>query len=128
MADRIHELVRTLADRRDGNAQGIFSDYKNWLDMHFAEQWEITNVDTETEDFGTVQWEHRDLEAIVVKSNFRLKNAIIGKYAEQCFIFGLVDDTEFNMWRDAFAIDCRDKKFVKDWEIRKSFQSEWNVN
>jgi uncharacterized protein len=127
LANRIHELVKTLAERRDGNAEGIFSDYKNWLDVRFAEQWETTNVDTEIEDFGTVQWEHRGLDAIVVKSKIRLKNAVLGRYADQCFMFGLIDDSEFNRWRDPLAVDCHDKKFVNDWGIRKSFQSEWNV-
>jgi hypothetical protein len=63
----------------------------------------------------------------VVKSKIRLKNAVLGRYADQCFMFGLIDDTEFSMWRDGFAVDCHDKKFVTNWEIRKSFQSEWNV-
>lgn len=95
--------------------------------MCIAEQWETSNVDTDILDFSTVNWEGRTLDAILVKSLVRQKNAVLGKYDESRFTFGLVDDPEFNMRRGLFAIDCGNVGFVNSWEINKGFRSEWNV-
>jgi hypothetical protein len=77
---------------------------------------------------GTVKWEGRTLDAIVVKSLIKQKNAILGKYDASCFTFGLVDDPEFGMSRGPFAVDCGNTGFVNSWETNKGFNSEWNVS
>src|SRR5450759_2321980 len=49
-------------------------------------QWETYNVSSDVADFGTVQWNSRPLDAIIVKSTIQQKNRILGKYEDHCYI------------------------------------------
>jgi hypothetical protein len=43
-------------------------------------------------------------------------------------MFGLIDDVEFMMQRELFAVDCDGgSKFVNNWKIGKHFESQWNA-
>lgn len=125
----IHDFVRGLADKRLNDVKHLFPDYSNWLDRRFADQWEAFNVTSDVADFGTVQWSGRALDAIIVKSVIQQKNRILGKYEDRCYMFGLVDDHEFMMQRDPFAVDCDSGGgFLRKWKVGEKFQSQWNVN
>jgi uncharacterized protein len=124
----IHDLVSGVAEKRAIDRDGVFSSYSEWMDRRFADHWETFSVNSEIADFGLIQWQRRPLQAIVVMSVIHQKNRILGKYEDQCYMFGLVDDEEFNMWRESFAVDCTDGSFVSRWKIGKSFQSQWNAN
>jgi hypothetical protein len=43
-------------------------------------------------------------------------------------MFGLVDDREFTMQRDPFAVDCESGGAVSKWKVGEKFQSQWNAN
>lgn len=126
LVNDIHDLVRKLAEKRLRD-DSQFPSYSNWLNMRFADQWETYNVSSDVADFGTVQWNNRPLNAIIVKSIIQQKNRILGKYDSQCYMFGVVDDTEFGMERDSFAVDCNDVRSVNKWEVGEHFQSQWNA-
>jgi hypothetical protein len=80
-------------------------------------------------DFGTVDWNGRDLDAVIVKTVVQQKNRVLGQYSRDCFLFEIVDDAEFAMRRDPFVVDCEDPAgLVKKWTIGKKFQSQWNAN
>jgi Family of unknown function (DUF6444) len=91
-------------------------------------QWETYNVSSDVADFGTVQWNSRPLDAIIVKSTIQQKNRILGKYEDHCYMFGLVDDVEFGMERDPFVVDCESGSSVSKWKVGERFQSQWNAN
>lgn len=83
-------------------------------------------VSSDVADFGTVQWNGRALDAIIVKSVIQQKNRLLGQSV--IILFGLVDDPEFSMQREAFAVDCDNgARFIKNWTIGKRFQSQWNA-
>jgi peptidoglycan hydrolase-like protein with peptidoglycan-binding domain/uncharacterized protein YecT (DUF1311 family) len=123
----IHDFVRQLAEKRSSDNR-LFPSYSNWLNMRFANQWETYNVSSDVADFGTVQWNSRPLDAIIVKSTIQQKNRILGKYEDHCFMFGLVDDVEFGMERDPFVMDCENGSSVSKWKAGERFQSQWNAN
>lgn len=123
----ITEFVKELADQRLTDINSVFPMYSNWLNSRFADHWETFNVNSDIADFGTVQWDHRPLDAVIVKSTIQQKNRILGKYEDHCFMFGLVDDPEFSMRRDPFVVDCNDGRAVERWEVGESFQSQWNA-
>jgi hypothetical protein len=53
----------------------------------------------------------------------------LGAYDTGCFFFGLVDDVEFSMQRDPFALECANSdSAVTNWKvnIRRQFKSKWN--
>jgi hypothetical protein len=84
-------------------------------------------VNVELEDFGTVQWQNRTLDAIIVKSTIDQMNPILGKYDHPCYLFGIVDDSEFSVWRNPVDVECGNESSVRNWRIRQGFQTEWNV-
>ena len=125
--NEIDDFIRELAEMRVSDTDHVFPTYSNWLNKRLGNQWETYNVSSAVADFGTVQWERRPLDAIIVKTVVMQKNRILGKYDTTCFMFGVVDDAEFQMRREPFAVDCNDVSYVNKWEIGKSFKSQWNV-
>jgi hypothetical protein len=125
----IHDFVRGLAEKRLNDTNNFFPNYSNWVDRRFRDQWETFNVSSDVADFGTVQWNGRPVDAINVKSVIQQKNRILGKYEDHCYMFGLVDDREFTMQRDPFAVECDSGvSTVNKWKIGEKFQSQWNAN
>jgi hypothetical protein len=91
--------------------------------------WETFNVTSDVADFGSVQWNGRPLDAIIVKSVIQQKNRVLGKYEDNCFMFGLVEDVEFAMQREPFSVACESgNKVMTTWKVGKKFQSQWNAD
>ena len=123
----VQDLVSGMADERPVENAELFPAYSNWLSWRFDDKWETFNVGSDVADFGTVQWDHRQLDAVVVKTSIQQKNRILGKYEERCYLFGFVSDDEFNMLRDPFTFDCDDTAAVYKWKVGERFKSLWNA-
>jgi hypothetical protein len=124
----IHDFVRGIADGRL-NDDGRLRNISDWLNRRFADQWQTYNVISDIADFGTADWQGRRLDAIMVKSMIQQKNRILGKYEDTCFIVRLIDDVEFTIQREAFAVNCDDgNQVMANWKAGRSFQSLWSVN
>ena len=129
LMNNMHDFIRGLAEKRLDDIHGVFPTYSNWRNRRFADQWETFNVISDVADFGTVQWDGRPLDAIIVRSTVQQKNRILGKYEDHCYMFGLVDDREFTMQRDQFAVDCESGgRAIDKWKVGEKFQSQWNAN
>jgi len=128
LMNEIGDFVTELADKRRKDKDHVFPNYSNWLDQRFEEGWETFNVSSEVLDFGELKWQNRTLDGIIIKTNVQQKNRVLGKYETRCFAFGLIDDTEFKMKRDQFAVPCGDVAFMSSWKIGKEFHSGWNVD
>jgi hypothetical protein len=125
----VHDFARGLAEKRLNDSNNFFPNYSNWLNRRFEDQWETFNVSSDVADFGTVQWSGRPVDAIIVRSVIQQKNRIVGKYEDRCYIFGLVDDREFMMQRDPFAVECESGgSVVTKWKLGEKFQSQWNAD
>jgi hypothetical protein len=124
----IHDLVSGMAEERPVENAELFPTYSQWLNQRFADHWKTFNVSSDVADFGTVQWEHRPLDAVVVKTIVYQKNRILGRYEDRCYLFGFVSDDEFSMVRDSFAFDCSDTSKLDRWKIGERFQSRWNAD
>ena len=70
----INTFVKALAEKRDIDKSGAFTTYSTWLNKRFAEQWETYSVSSGVADFGTVQWNGRSLDAIIIQSLIQQKN------------------------------------------------------
>jgi hypothetical protein len=121
-------VVNKVAENRPVQGGDFFPGYLDSMSRRLADHWETFDVNSEVADYGMVQWEHRSIEAIVIKSVIHQKNRILGKYDDRCYFFGMVDDEEFSVQRDPIAVDCSDVRSVNKWKIGKSFQSLWNAN
>jgi hypothetical protein len=127
LMNEIGDFVSDLAEKRRIDKDHVLPNYSSWLDRRFEEGWETFNVTSEVLDFGTLKWQNRTLDGIIVKTNVQQKNRLLGKYETQCFAFGLVDDVEFQVKRDQFAVPCSNVAFINSWEIGKDFHSGWNA-
>jgi tetratricopeptide (TPR) repeat protein len=134
LRDKIDGVVKAdafkpLTDkpRKATETQGPFPAFASWLNRRFDDQWETTEVTSEIEDYGKVQWNGRTLNGIFVKTTVTQKNRIKGAYETSCFMLGLVDDEEFSMSRDMFAVQCGSStSMLDDWKARREFRSLWN--
>lgn len=124
----VHDVVRGMAEERPVENADLFPAYSNWLNQRFTDKWETFNVGSDVADFGTVQWDHRQLDSVVVKTIVHQKNRILGKYEDRCYLFGFVSDDEFSMLREPFAVDCDDTGAVNKWKVGERFKSLWNAD
>jgi hypothetical protein len=137
LQDDIRRVVKDAAARVDGDAKdkfapieadGVYPEYVAWLKTRSADQWKTTEVTTEEiQDFGTIQWNGRPLDAIIVEIKVTQRNRILGKNDQVCFVFGLVNDAEFSMSRDPFGLPCdSSERSIAEWKARRQFKSGWN--
>jgi uncharacterized protein len=124
----IQDLVSGMAFNRSVKNASLFPVYDDWLKGRFIDRWETFNVTSDVADFGAIQWHGRPLDAIVVKTIVQQKNRILGKYEERCYLFGFINDDEFDMLRDSFSIDCDDASDFKEWKTGGQFHSRWNAD
>jgi hypothetical protein len=117
------------APRRSSETQRAFPAFSTWLNERFDDQWETTDVIPEVTDYGTVQWNGRQLDGIIVQMKITQKNRILGVYKTDCFMFGEVNDAEFSMQRDLFDVACGSSgdRVIADWKARRLFKSLWNA-
>jgi hypothetical protein len=135
LRDRVQGLIKQTADkpldgtrRRARETEGTFPYFSNWLNKRFDDQWETTEVRSDVEDYGTVQWKDRNLEGVIVRASISQKNAIQGVRRTECFMFGFVEDVEFSMSRDLFDVDCeKSNNIVAAWKARRVFNSLWRA-
>jgi hypothetical protein len=127
---RIHNLAKEAAEkteRRGVGAEHLFPGYSAWLSRRFADQWETTEITSDVGDFGVGQWNGRPLDGVIVKTTVKQRNRLLGAYDAACFFFGLVDDVEFSMQRDSFALECgNSERAITNWKVRRQFKSKWN--
>jgi hypothetical protein len=71
-------------------------------------------------------WNYRAVN-LSTESVIQQKNRILGRYEDQCFMFGVVFDPEFAMQRDPVVAECKDEQSINRWQVGESFQSQWNL-
>jgi hypothetical protein len=89
------------------------------------DRWEVQTFKTDIQDYGVVTWKGRQLEGALVEASMRLRNRILGEYKDVCFLFGRINDQEFNMVREPVVTSCRERIEVEKWKQSFRFQSRW---
>ncbi|MCA0342516.1 MAG: peptidoglycan-binding protein [Proteobacteria bacterium] len=109
-----------------GQFASLFPDIARWKQEIAAGGWELDKYDDELIDYGTANWMGRKLEAVMLKAVISTKNAVRGEYTTICFVTGYLMDTEFQMRRDAMAVECgASDKVLADWQTSRTFESRW---
>ena len=91
------------------------------------EGWEITEKRIDQVDFGTVTFNDRDIEGLIVEMKVANKNRLIGKFSEYCQRIHVMHDEDFDMWRNYEITECMDELFSNNWQKNWNFQSKWIV-
>ena len=106
-----------------------YPEFVQWHASMTAEKWVPTSVGTTVNDFGTVDWKGRKLEAIVVETRVKTTNRERGEYREDCFQLGAVIDKEFEMVRDPIQMKCgEDVEVLAAWKTGHTLTSGWIAN
>jgi hypothetical protein len=139
LRDRIDKMVKDAAvviereaieksEHGPVEAENIYPEYALWLASRAADGWNTKDVRTEIQDFGSIQWNGRPLEGVLLKAIVTQQNALRGENdKEACFAFGLVYDAEFSMLRDPISVQCKSSdRAIAMWKVRRQFRSRWN--
>jgi hypothetical protein len=97
----------------------------HWFKDQVRDRWEVQTFKTDIQDYGVVTWKGRQLEGALVEASMRLRNRILGEYKDVCFLFGRINDQEFNMIREPVVTSCRERIEVEKWKQSFRFQSRW---
>ena len=109
----------------------IFLQYRNLSDFiinKFNEGWELDNFEIEPTDYGKGEYRNRQIDTFTTILNFKIKNNDIGDYESYCVNLTIMDDKEFNKYREPYLNECSEKNLLIDYQIKHSFTSEWVVN
>lgn len=106
-------------------------EFPAWSDHVLAktqEEWTFGDIRASLEDYGQAKWRGRVVEAISVRVEFPMSNAIIGERTTDCKVFTWINDEEFQFWRQTFSIDCAsyEDAFAK-WSVANQFVSQWKL-
>ncbi|MFD2051874.1 peptidoglycan-binding protein [Mesorhizobium calcicola] len=110
------------------NVETLFPDFVKWNAGLSQDNWKPTDVTSEVQDYGTVNWKGRNLDGIVVKATVKMASAERGQYKDECFLFGAVVDNEFQMVRDPYESKCNDTQTSAQWTVGHELKSLWVAN
>ncbi|ESY86403.1 hypothetical protein X739_11870 [Mesorhizobium sp. LNHC220B00] len=109
------------------NVEGLFPDFTKWNAGLSRDDWKATDVISEVQDYGTVNWGGRNLDGIFIKTTVKMASAERGQYKDECFLFGAVVDNEFQMVRDPYESTC-DADTSANWAVGHELKSLWVAN
>lgn len=93
------------------------------------EEWNFGDISASLEDYGQATWRGREIEAVSVRVDFPMTNAIIGERRTDCMVFTWINDDEFNFWRQTMETDCTSyPKLFDDWAVKNQFNSQWKLS
>ncbi|RWK54465.1 hypothetical protein [Mesorhizobium sp.] len=98
------------------DVSALFPEFVHWNQQLGQDAWKATDVRSSVDNYGTVNWKSRNLEAIIIKTVVKMASAERGEYKDECFVFGAVIDNEFNVVRDPYEATCeKDASSECDW-------------
>ncbi|MBZ9759260.1 peptidoglycan-binding protein [Mesorhizobium sp. ESP6-5] len=131
-SDSLKRTVLGAADNASPSSrismETLFPDFAKWNAGLSQDNWKPTDVASEIQDYGTVNWKGRSLDGIVVKATVKMASAERGQYKDECFLFGVVVDGEFQMVRDPYESRCNDTDASAHWAVGHELKSLWVVN
>ncbi len=92
-----------------------------------GDRWEKMSENAELADYGVADWKGRSLETVFSRVSIRLKNRILGDYKDRCYVFGQINDVEFNISREPIVLPCDDGADLAAWQTGHGFKSFWNL-
>jgi hypothetical protein len=105
-----------------------FPNWSNDILDKAKKEWTFGDIRVALEDYGQAKWRGRDIEAISVKVEFPMTNAIIGERTADCEVFTWINDEEFKFWRQAFSTTCASYNAeFKKWATANQFVSQWKL-
>ena len=106
----------------------FWSPYPRWYAKRRASGWTHENNLATPLDYGFVQWKSRRIEAVFANVKVMMKNSSLGEYAQKCWSVGIINDIEFNRYREPLVVECEDGDALVRWRGEQRFESRWDLN
>jgi len=127
--------VLTVAEQRALDARNeadrLVKDFPIWsqkVSQRAKEEWDFGDIKASLEDYGQAKWRGRTIEAISVRVETPMSNAVIGERTNDCTIFTWINDEEFKFWRQNLSSDCAAYEAdFKKWANVNQFISQWKL-
>ena len=129
-AARISTEVNEFTDAPEDQTLPAVHKYPGFATLFrddLGDRWEKMSQNAELADFGVADWKGRSLETVFSRVKIRLRNRIRGDYKDRCYVFGQIDDVEFNMSREPIVLSCDDEADLTAWQTAHGFKSYWNL-
>ena len=104
-----------------------FPDFAAEFRNDLGDRWEKMSENNTLADYGVADWKGRSLETVFSRVDIRLRNTIRGEYKDRCYVFGQINDTEFNATREPVVLPCDDGADLAAWQVGHGFKSFWNL-
>jgi hypothetical protein len=127
IATVVREGTESRPDWQQTTAFGQFPKFTSWVQNLIKVRWELQSFNSEVFDYGRARWKDRAMETAFTKITVRLRNRILGEYQDACFLFGRMNDSEFDMVRDTIEIGCGNDAELSSWKRVRGFESQWIV-
>lgn len=89
--------------------------------------WNFNKVDYSLVDYGTAEWQGREVPAVLARFFIKSDNAAQGVSRTDCAIVGYLIDEKFNQKRDPIYMGCEQEAGLSNWLGSRNFTSLWNV-
>ncbi len=129
-AARIAAEVNGFTDSPEDQTQVAVHKFPNFAALFrddLGDRWEKMSENSELADYGVADWKGRSLETVFSRLNIRLKNRILGDYKDRCYVFGQINDTEFDATREHIVLPCDDEADLAAWQTEHGFKSFWSL-
>ena len=90
LADSVKEHISQARASNADAVASMFPDFAKWYGGQQSRDWKLVadGFRSELVDYGTVQWNGRAVEAVLITATTKLSNADPGSYEDQCFVLG----------------------------------------
>jgi hypothetical protein len=110
-------------------SRGLYPKFHGWNSELASDFWKPTEVKTEIVDYGIANWKGRGLEAIAVEARVDLVSSERGEHRQACFVFGVLADEEFDVYRDGVEFECAGSAAgLTSWTMGHQLESRWRVS
>jgi len=135
LAERLRAFALDASPTVDSGSVGalsqevgmLFPGFASWYHQSRGDYWKAEQVDVEIVEFGLALWKERRIGAIAIRADLNMVSPELGERKKQCFMFGLLDDEEFQMKRDPVEFDCSQQEYLTTWRTGHQLESLWHA-
>ena len=106
-----------------------YPDLGKFMDKKFKEGWEVSESKVSINDFGLSEYKGRKIETFMTDINFKLMNRDLGDYLRLCFSIAIINDSEFDRWREPEYASCWSEELDKDLsedDLKAKYKNSFN--
>lgn len=133
-ADQINDILPFAQSLASVNRGDLLEEDLNVLNIFYEslvhlrkDAWKLVDTEVAKRDYGFVEFEKRNLQAVEFQYSTNMQNRVIGQYDTFCVAFAGVFDEDFRVWRKLATSPCEMENGLIRWKNLNNFRSAWLV-